>query len=192
MRNMKKFIFVLVLALASIVSSAQTVELVVGKTQRVFIEKTAASENATSFAYLEAGYNGGAMLKVFHEQKFWKAPLFLHGEYQTTFDGAHTAIAGLTWSFGLPNGFISFSPLYRYDFASRLHAIQFSNAYLAGWKWVELYGYNHFWYNGAPCFFGEERIHFRVTEHIKLGAIVDLTYFGQFAVMPYIGIRYDF
>lgn len=189
---MKKIITLAILALACIAGRAQTVELVAGKTQRVFIEKTAAVENSTTFAYLEATYNGGAMLKVFREQKFWKAPIFLHGEYQTTFDGNHTAIAGPSWTIGLPTGFLSLGAFYRYDFGANLHGAQASFCYLSAWKWVELYGYNHFWYNGAPCFFGEERLHFRITEHLKLGAIVDLTYFGAFAAIPYLGIRYDF
>lgn len=189
---MKRLAIITALVLGTFAAKAQTVEFVAGETQRVFIEKTATSENATTFAYLEATYNGGAMLKVFHEQKFWQMPLYFHGEYQTTFNGNHTALAGLTWSFGLPNGFISFTPQYRYDFGANLHGVQFSNAYLAAWKWVELYGYNHYWYNGAHCFFGEERLHFRVTDHFKIGAIVDLTYFGQSAATPYLGIRFDF
>ena len=57
---------------------------------------------------------------------------------------------------------------------------------------MELYGYNHYWYNGAHCFFGEERIHFRITDHFKIGGIFDLTYFGQFAITPYLGLRFDF
>jgi hypothetical protein len=189
---MRKYIIIAALALASLSAYGQTVEFVTGTSQRVFIEKTAAAENYTTFAYLEATYNGGAMLKVFHEQKFWKAPLFIHGEYQTTFDNNHVALAGLTWSFGLPNGFISFTPQYRYDFGANLHGAQFSNAYLAAWKWVELYGYNHYWYNGSHCFFGEERIHFRITDHFKIGGLFDLTYFGRFDITPYLGLRFDF
>lgn len=189
---MKKYILIIALALVGIASRAQTAELVIGKSQRFFIEKTAASENATSFAYLEATYNGGAMIKLFHEQKFWKAPIFLHGEYQTTFDGNHTAIAGPSWTIGLPTGFLSLGAFYRYDFGPKLHGAQASFCYLSAWKWVELYGYNHFWWNGSPCFFGEERLHFRITDHIKIGAIVDLTYFGEFAAIPYLGLRYDF
>ena len=189
---MKKVIAIAALVLAASTLRAQTVEFVAGSSQRVFIEKTATTDNAVTFAYLEATYGGGAMLKVFHEQKFWQMPLYLHGEYQTTFDGIHVALAGLTWTFGLPNGFISFTPQYRYDVGANLHGAQFSNAYLAAWKWVELYGYNHFWYNGSPCFFGEERIHFRITDHFKIGGILDLTYFGQFGATPYLGVRFDF
>ena len=189
---MKKFFTAFCVLLACLVCRAQTVEIVVGKTQRVFVEKTAASENATSFAYLEATYNGGAMLKVFHEQKFWETPLFIHGEYQTTFDGGHTAIVGPSYTFGLKTGFISLGAFYHYDFAPGLNAVQTSFCYLWNWKRLELYGYNHFWYNGSPCFFGENRAHITITEHFKFGAIVDLTYFGEFAAVPYIGIRYDF
>lgn len=189
---MKRLAILAALVLGTISAKAQTVEFVVGSTQRVFVEKTAVTPNTTTFAYLEATYGGGAMLKLFHEQKFWDTPLFLHGEYQTTFDGNHTAIAGPSYTFGIPTGFLSLGAFYRYDFLSRLHGAQASFCYLSAWKWVELYGYNHFWYNGSPCFFGEERLHIRITDHFKVGAILDLTYFGQFGETLYFGIRYDF
>ena len=189
---MKKIVALFAAILACLVCRAQTVELVAGKTQRVFIEKTAVTNNSTSFAYLEATYGGGAMLKVFHEQKFWEAPVFLHAEYQTTFDGTHTAIIGPSWTAGIPTGFLSLGAFYHYDIGPNLHAAQVSFCYLSAWKWVELYGYNHFWFNGSPNFFGEERVHFRITDHFKVGAILDLMYFGEFAAIPYLGIRYDF
>lgn len=188
---MKRFLIIAVLCLSALTAKAQTIEVVLGEQPRVFLEKTIVSENATSFGYLEAGANGGAMLKLFHEQKFWNAPAYIHAEYQTTFNGSHTVITGGTWSFGLPNGFISLSPMYRYDFGPNTHAVQLSNSYLASWKWCELYGYNHVWYNGGINYFGEERFHINLTKHLKIGAILNLTYFGMFDATISFGIRYD-
>lgn len=102
-----------------------------------------------------------------------------------------TGIAGGAYSLGLPNGFISVCPLYRYDFGIDKHAIQLSNCYFAAWKWCELYGYNHAWYNGGFNFFGEERFHIKVVENLKVGAILNITHFGTWDAYLSVGIRYD-
>lgn len=188
---MKRFLIIAVLCLSALTAKAQTIEVVLGEQPRIFLEKTRVMDNSISFAYLEGGYNTGAMVKLFHEQKFWKTPAYIHVEYQSTFNGSHTAIAGGSYSFGLPNGYISLAPLYRYDFGINKHAVQLSNSYLANWKWCELYGYNHCWYNGGINFFGEERFHIKITEKLMIGAILNLTYFGKFDAMISCGIRYD-
>lgn len=189
---MKRVLAIIAALTAVLTAKAQTAELLIGEQQRAFIEQTIGTEHSVTFAYLEATYNGGAMIKLFRERKFWEAPIYIHAEYQSTFDGGHTAIFGGAYTFGLKNGFISLCPLYRYDFAPGLHAIQLSNIYKADWRWCELYGYNHFWYNGSPCFFGEERFHIKLGQHFRLGAVVDISYFGAFRIQPYCGIRYDF
>ena len=188
---MKRLLIAFIFTLAALSMKAQTVELLLGKQPRVFIEKTAVTQNSVSFAYLEASYNADAMLKLFHEHKWWELPAYIHAEYQTTFNGSHTAVIGGAYSFGLPNGFISLCPLYRYDFGINKHAAQLSNCYFAAWKWCELYGYNHVWYNGGVNFFGEERFHINITKHFKIGAILDITYFGAWGATISAGIRYD-
>ena len=188
---MKRLLIIAVLCLSALTAKAQTIEVVLGEQPRIFLEKTRVMDNSTTFAYLEAGYKGGAMVKLFHEQKFWDAPAYIHAEYQSSFNDSHTAIAGGSWSFGLPNGFISLSPLYRYDFGPNTHAIQLSDCYFANWKWCELYGYNHAWYNGGFCFFGEERFHVKITQNLMIGAILDITHFGVWDATISVGIRYD-
>ena len=86
---------------------------------------------------------------------------------------------------------ISVCPLYRYDFGINKHAVQLSNCYFAAWKWCELYGYNHAWYNGGFCFFGEERFHVKIVENLKIGAILNITHFGTWDAYVSVGIRYD-
>jgi hypothetical protein len=188
---MKRFLIIAVLCLSALTAKAQTIEVVLGEQPRIFLEKTSITDKSITFAYLEGSYGAGAMVKLFREQKWWDVPAYIHAEYQSTFNGSHTAIAGGTWSFGLPNGFISLSPLYRYDFGINRNAIQLSNAYLAAWKWCELYGYNHIWYNGGVNFFGEERLHINITSRFKIGVILNITYFGAFDTMLSFGLRYD-
>lgn len=188
---MNRILTIAVILLTALTAKAQTVEVLIGEQQKLFLEKTAFTQNSVTFAYLEATYNGGAMVKLFREQKFWEAPAYIHAEYQSTFDGSHTAILGGAYAFNLPHGSITLCPLARYDFGIDKWAAQASQVYFFDWKWFELYGYNHFWYNGSPCFFGEERAHLKLGEHLRLGLILDLTYFGEFHATPMFGIRWD-
>ena len=73
---MKQFLIITILCLSALTAKAQTIEVVLGKQPRVFLEKTRVMDNSVTFAYLEAGYKAGSMLKLFHEQKFWKAPVY--------------------------------------------------------------------------------------------------------------------
>ena len=189
---MKHILIIAAMCLAALTAKAQTIEVVGGSTTRIFLEKTLATDNATTFAYIEASFGGGAYAQVFQEYKWWETPLYLHGEYRTTFDGNHTIIAGPSYSFFVPTGFISLAPFYRYDIGINKHAVQLSACYLFDFGWLELYGYNDAWYNGEMNFFGEERIHLRLTDHIKIGALIDLAYFGEFTITPGFGLRFDF
>jgi len=189
---MKNILIIAVICLSALTARAQTIEVVCGSTPRIFLEKTLVSDNATTFGYMEAAFGGAAYAQFFQEYKWWSAPVYVHGEYRTTFDGNHTAMAGISYSFILPHGNISLAPLYRYDIGINKHAAQLGNAYFVDWGWLELYGYNDLWYNGAVNFYGEQRAHLRITEHYKIGAIVDISYFGEFAIVPSLGMRIDF
>lgn len=189
---MKKFIIAIAALLLSLQMTGQTtVELVYGETPRLFIERTGLGENFTSFAYIEADYKGGAMVKLFHEQKFWETPIFAHVEYQTQFTGNHTIILWPSYTFGLNNGFVSLSAFYRLDTRETVSSPQLSNAYLLAYKWLEFNGFNHLWYSNGFCFFGEERIHFNITQKFKVGFICDITHFGEWRIIPQAGIRFD-
>ena len=188
---MKRTIVILSLLLIGMISKAQDVELVINEQPRVFFEHTAIADNSTTFTYQEATYNVGSMLHLYHEQKFWDAPVFLHLEYQSTFN-THTAIAGASYSFYLPTGFVSIAPLSRYDWGINSFAVQLSNSYCFDWGVLQFYGYNHLWYNGAMCFFGEERMHIKLSKHYAAGLILDITHFGAWEVIPALGLRYSF
>ena len=189
---MRHILAIAALCLAALTARAQTVEIVSGSTTRIFLEKTLASDNATTFAYMEATFGGGVYGQFFQEVKFWKAPVFLHGEYRTTFDGNHTAIVGPSLAIYSKHGLVTIAPFYRYDFGINKSAFQLGNSYFYEFGPVEFYGYNDLWYNGDLNYFGEQRIHLRLTEHFKLGFILDLSYFGEFAAAPALGVRFDF
>jgi len=187
---MKKFLILCFGLMLGVMASAQTTaELYIGQHEtKIFLERTAVSDNSVTFGYLEATYQGGAMFKAFHEQKFWKVPIYGHVEYQTTFDGNHVCLAGAGLYKYLGNGFLELCPMYRYDGQSNW---QLSFVYQFNWKYLELYGYNHVWGQNYACFFGEERLHFKLGDHFRIGVAVDLAYFDKFTVTPYLGIRYD-
>lgn len=63
--------------------------------------------------------------------------------------------------------------------------------HLLAYKWLEFNGFNHLWYSNGFCFFGEERIHFNVTQKFKVGFICDITHFGEWRIIPQAGIRFD-
>lgn len=187
----KLFFAIAALCVAALTAYGQTAEVVSGSTTRIFLEKTHTTDNGTTFAYVEGTFGGGAYAQFFQEYKWWEVPLFVHGEYRTTFDGNHTAIVGPAYSFYLNNGFISLAPYYRYDLGLNTSSVQGSLTYLLDFGWLELYGYNDVWYDGAVNFYGEERLHLRLTDHIKIGLILDLSYFGEFKATPLIGLRFD-
>lgn len=188
---MKKFVLSIIIACVALSAQAQDVELVINNQTRVFFEHTKVADNATTFAYIESTYNGSSMMKLFREQKFWESPIFLHLEYQTTFD-THTAIVGASYSFYLSKGFISIAPLARYDWGMNSFALQLSNSYLFNFGRVELYGYNHAWHNGAFCFFGEERVHLNISGHYSVGMIINISHFEKWKITPSLGLRYRF
>ena len=100
-------------------------------------------------------------------------------------------ILGPSYTFGLNNGFVSLSAFYRLDTKETVSSPQLSNAYLLAYKWLEFNGFNHLWYSNGFCFFGEERIHFNITQKFKVGFICDITHFGEWRIIPQAGIRFD-
>ena len=78
-----------------------------------------------------------------------------------------------------------------WDTRETVSSPQLSNAYLLAYKWLEFNGFNHLWYSNGFCFFGEERIHFNVTQKFKVGFICDITHFGEWRIIPQAGIRFD-
>lgn len=183
---MKRVLFLMLVSLVMIAGRAQDIQFMFGEQSKVFFETTAVEDNRTTFAYMEAAYEGGAMLKLFREQKFWELPLYIHAEYQTTF-AEHTAIIGAAYTINHNRGYLSLAPLFRYDNKA---AAQLSISYLLVWKWGDFNGYNHLWYNGNYNFVGEERLNINVTDKIAVSGIIDITHFGAWAITPYCGIRY--
>ena len=186
---MKKIFLALLLFFCIGATAQTTAELFIGKQQKIFLERTFVTDNSCTFGYLEATYGGGVMFKAFHEQKFWKAPIYGHVEYQTTFDGNHVYVAGVGLYKFLKNGFLELCPMYKYDGKSNWNL---SFIYLLNWKYIELYGYNHVWGQNKPCFFGEQRVHFKIGNHFRIGGALDISYFDKFSITPMFGLRYDF
>lgn len=186
---MKKSILFIISCLVAIIANAQDIEFSIGEKPRVFFEHTLIKQNSVTFSYAEISKEN-AMLKIFHEQKWWEAPVYLHLEYQTTFE-QHTALLGGTYSLLLPCGAINFSAFARYD-TPCFFSPQVSLSYSLFCKNVEFYGYNHCWYSNGVCFFGEERIHYNFNEHYAVGAILSIAYFGSFTLTPSLGFRFRF
>lgn len=189
---MKRLLFI-ILAIVNIVAHAQTIELVTNTRgdSKLFFEHTASTDNSTTYSYFETTYNGSSMADLFHEQKYWDAPLFIHAEYTTAFSGDHTILVGGAYCLYHNTGFVSFSPLYRWEYNAD-DAVQLTNVYLADFSKLELYGFNNLWYNGSTNFFGECRLHLKVGKHTRIGIIEDVSYFGSFNAETLVGFSYNF
>lgn len=183
---MKRVFFLILTSLVMICGKAQDVQFMFGEQCKVFFETTTVRTNSTTFAYIESTYKGGTMLKLFHEQKFWETPLYIHAEYQTSFSN-HTFLMGPSYSFNHKKGYVSFAALCRIE---NTVSPQLSNSYLVFWGWGDFNGYNHLWINKTPSFVGEERLNINVYKNIAISAILDITYFGGWDFTPYVGLRY--
>jgi len=182
-------IIILILCVFSIQLSAQNIQLNHGKQTRIFAEQTFANENTMFYGYIESSYNAGSYGQLILEKKYWSIPIFAHAEYRTYFDGSHIWIGGGSYSIYSEHGFISIQALYRYDGVSNP---QLSTMYNYDFGRIDIYGYADLWGTQRLNFYNENRLYVKLVDNISIGAIVDLSFFGEFSAVPYIGIRYKF
>ena len=187
---MKK-IFVAVIAVLCLVANvnAQNFQVFYGRNNEVRLigEQQRFTDKVFDYAYVEAGTNG-AYVQLIHEQTLWSS-LALHLEGRTTFNEV-VGIVGLGWTFGFETGTIGAQALYRHDATGPNW--QTSGVYSFDWGWCDLYGYLDFWGQNSPNLYSETRFYIKVFEHLRIGGIADISYFGQWGIAPYLGVKYTF
>lgn len=183
-----KRIFVIILICLCVQVKSQDVQVLFGENNKIFFENTHINKNSTTFAYLELACDKNAMMKVFHEQKYWEMPLYIHVEYQNS-NNNHTGLLGTSYTLNHKKGYISLGALFRYD---RECSFQISNSYLLFWEWGDFNGYNHLWINKHCFFVGQERFNIKINQNLAFSIILDITYFSEWNITPYTGLRYRF
>ena len=173
----------------------------------IMVDISKAGENSFSYALLsddisDQGYF--AYIQLFHEHKFWDAPLFIHAEYRSYGLDSHCIYLGAAYSFPTPHGMIAIEPLFRNNslFAgNRLPVLSAdgSSAQLSiitghDWGWCNLNSFTDIWTaprNGSGAgWYSEAWLYFPLGGRLQLGSVSCLGW--DFASKPQLSVFLGF
>ena len=173
----------------------------------IMVDISKAGENSFSYALLsddisDQGYF--AYIQLFHEHKFWDAPLFIHAEYRIYGLDSHCLYLGAAYSFNTPHGMIAIEPLFRNNslFAgNRLPVLSAdgSSAQLSiitghDWGWCNLNSFTDIWTaprNGSGAgWYSEAWLYFPLGGRLQLGSVSCLGW--DFASKPQLSVFLGF
>ena len=173
----------------------------------IMVDISKAGENSFSYALLsddisDQGYF--AYIQLFHEHKFWDAPLFIHAEYRSYGLDSHCLYLGAAYSFPTPHGMIAIEPLFRNNslFAgNRLPVLSAdgSSAQLSiitghDWGWCNLNRFTDIWTaprNGSGAgWYSEAWLYFPLGGRLQLGSVSCLGW--DFASKPQLSVFLGF
>ena len=173
----------------------------------IMVDISKAGENSFSYALLsddisDQGYF--AYIQLFHEHKFWDAPLFIHAEYRSYGLDSHCLYLGAAYSFPTPHGMIAIEPLFRNNslFAgNRLPVLSAggSSAQLSiitghDWGWCNLNSFTDIWTaprNGSGAgWYSEAWLYFPLGGRLQLGSVSCLGW--DFASKPQLSVFLGF
>ena len=173
----------------------------------IMVDISKAGENSFSYALLsddisDQGYF--AYIQLFHEHKFWDAPLFIHAEYRSYGLDSHCLYLGAAYSFPTPHGMIAIEPLFRNNslFAgNRLPVLSAdgSSAQLSiitghDWGWCNLNSFTDIWTaprNGSGAgWYSEAWLYFPLCGRLQLGSVSCLGW--DFASKPQLSVFLGF
>ena len=173
----------------------------------IMVDISKAGENSFSYALLsddisDQGYF--AYIQLFHEHKFWDAPLFIHAEYRSYGLDSHCLYLGAAYSFPTPHGMIAIEPLFRNNslFAgNRLPVLSAdgSSAQLSiitghDWGWFNHNSFTDIWTaprNGSGAgWYSEAWLYFPLGGRLQLGSVSCLGW--DFASKPQLSVFLGF
>lgn len=176
----------------------------------IMVDLSKAGENSFSYVLLsdDISEEGNfAYIQLFHEHKFWDAPLFLHAEYRSYGLDSHCLYLGAAYDFFTPHGLIAVEPLLRNNnFFDGNHfpalksdgfSAQLSIITGHDWGWCNLNSFTDIWSaprNGSGAgWYSEAWLYFPVTDWLQLGGIgcfsSDFAAFTQLSV--FLGVKFN-
>ena len=176
----------------------------------IMVDISKAGENSFSYALLsddisDQGYF--AYIQLFHEHKFWDAPLFIHAEYRSYGLDSHCLYLGAAYDFFTPHGMIAIEPLLRNGslFAGNhlpVLSADGTSAQLSiitghDWGWCNLNSFTDIWTaprdGSGAGWYSEAWLYFPVNGWLQLGSISCLSW--DFAAKPkitvFLGVKFN-
>ena len=181
-------------------------------TTKLMYEGTKLTDNSVTYALFSGDFsdksnNNFYYAQIFHEQKFWDAPVYIHTEFRTYNFYQNVVYLGGAFTFGTEHGMIAIEPLVRNDSFG---------PYTKPWKWdrtgvqVSLVS-GHYWgfmnlntftdiYNTLGTndanWYSEIWCYMPVTKNIQLGTITQLMYGSDyswnFICNVFLGLKINF
>lgn len=161
-------------------------------TTKLMYEGTKLTDNSVTYALFSGDFsdksdNNLYYAQIFHEQKFWDAPVYIHTEFRTYNFYQNVVYLGGAFTFATEHGMIAIEPLVRNDF--------FGRPYTKTWKWDRTGGQlslvsGHDWgfmnlntftdiYNTGGTidmnWYTEVWLYFPVTQNLQLGSITSFS-----------------
>lgn len=181
-------------------------------TTKLMYEGTKVTDNSVTYALFSGDFsdksdNNFYYAQIFHEQKFWDAPVYIHTEFRTYNFYQNVVYLGGAFTFGTEHGMIAIEPLVRNDSFG---------PYTKTWKWDRTGGQlslvsGHDWgfmnlntftdiYNTPGTndanWYSEIWCYMPVTKNIQLGAITQLMYGSDyswnFICNVFLGLKINF
>lgn len=154
----------------------------------IMVDISKAGENSFSYALFsdDISKDGSfAYIQLFHEHKFWEAPLFLHAEYRTYGLNEHYGYIGLAYDFFTPSGMIAIEPLIRNG-----NSLQLSIVTAHDWGWCNLNSFTDIWTaergGSRAGWYSEAWLYFPLNNWLQLGSITCLDW--DFSSTPQLSI----
>lgn len=160
-------------------------------TTKLMYEGTKVTDNSVTYALFSGDFsdksdNNFYYAQIFHEQKFWDAPVYIHTEFRTYNFYQNVVYLGGAFTFATEHGMIAIEPLVRNDSFG---------PYTKTWKWDRTGGQlslvsGHDWgfmnlntftdiYNTGGTmdmnWYTEVWLYFPVTQNLQLGSITSFS-----------------
>ena len=161
-------------------------------TTKLMYEGTKLTDNSVTYALFSGDFsdksdNNFYYAQIFHEQKFWDAPVYIHTEFRTYNFYQNVVYLGGAFTFVTEHGMVAIEPLVRHD--------SFGRPYTKTWKWDRTGGQlslvsGHDWgfmnlntftdiYNTGGTidmnWYTEVWLYFPVTQNLQLGSITSFS-----------------